>query len=99
MRIKSRLIEFASIGLLVAFAAPDSFAQGAQPGAKGSQPQHVGSERRSWLGPSGQGHGAQHEPNRQSRRARGVPGTLDGRQRHRRAALWRHQHSGCRQYQ
>jgi hypothetical protein len=38
MRLKSRLIGFASIGLLVAFAASDTFAQGAQPGAKGSQP-------------------------------------------------------------
>jgi len=33
MRLKSRLIEFASIGLLVAFAGSDALAQGAQPGA------------------------------------------------------------------
>jgi hypothetical protein len=38
MRLKSRLIGFASIGLLVAFAASDTFAQGAQPGAKSSPP-------------------------------------------------------------
>ena len=37
MRLKSRLIEFASIGLLVAFAASDTFAQGAQPGGQESK--------------------------------------------------------------
>lgn len=36
MRLKSRLIAFASVGVLVALAASDTFAQGAQPGAKGS---------------------------------------------------------------
>jgi hypothetical protein len=38
MRLKSRLIAFASVGLLVAFAGSDTFAQGAQPGAKSSPP-------------------------------------------------------------
>ena len=36
MRLKSRLVEFASVGLLVAFAASETFAQGTPSGAAGS---------------------------------------------------------------